>query len=97
MNTDARWQVQQDFEFLTHGFEEDELVIYHTGSGHTHLLSSLQSEAFTYLQQQPSTLQDLTCHLINVFDINADSEFYAEIEKLLLSLYRFDIVEQCQK
>ena len=95
MKSDTRWQVLQGFEFLTHGFE-DELVIYHTGSGHTHLLSSLQSEVFSYLQKQPSTLQDLTSYLITVFDINADSEFYAEIEKLLLSLYRFDIVEHCQ-
>ena len=94
MKSDARWQALQGFEFLTHDFE-DELVIYHTGSGHTHLLSRLQSEVFTYLQQQPSTLQDLTSHLTTVFNIKADSEFYAEIEKLLLSLYRFDIVEHC--
>lgn len=96
MNSDSRWQVVQGFEFLTHGFDE-QLVIYHTGSGHTHLLDLLQTETFKYLQQQPSTLQELTSHLESIFDITADSSFLSQIEKLLLSLYRFEIVEPCEQ
>ena len=92
MNSDSRWQVVQGFEFFTYGFD-DEVVIYHTGSGHTHLLNSLQSEVFNYLQQQTSTLPELTSHLESVFDINSNNGLPTEVEKLLLSLYRFDIVE----
>ena len=96
MNSDSRWQVVQGFEFLTHGFDE-QLVIYHTGSGHTHLLDILQSEAFAYLQQQSATLYELTSHLQSIFDITTDSDFFAQVEKLLLRLYRFDIVEPCEQ
>lgn len=96
MNSDSRWQVVQGFEFLTHSFD-DEVVIYHTGSGHTHLLNGLQSEVFNHLQRQTSTLPELTSHLESVFDINSNNDFPAEVEKLLLSLYRFDIVEPYQQ
>ncbi|MFQ5488776.1 MAG: HPr-rel-A system PqqD family peptide chaperone [Gammaproteobacteria bacterium] len=83
--TDTRWRLVADVEFLTREWD-GEFVLYHQGSGDTHLLEGVAAHIFRILLQHPASPADLSA-------VCPEQASPAELNHILGRLQRLDIVE----
>jgi PqqD family protein of HPr-rel-A system len=72
---------------------EDQLVVYHPGSGDTHLLNLVAGEVLESLQQSPANVVELTDRVALRLDRQPDEPLLAQIEQLLHELDELGLVE----
>jgi PqqD family protein of HPr-rel-A system len=78
-----RWQLNRLFTITRHDFSE-QCVVYHEGSGATHLLSGAGARLFDFLQQTKNSV-----------DLQTLEQYFPEItelEGLLLELQRMHLI-----
>lgn len=90
----VEWGVCSEFPLLLKEWG-DEVVVYHTGSANTHLLSSFAAAVLRELQKQPQTVDKLVDSLSSVGFLDSSCDF-TEIENCLHQLERLFLVEQSQ-
>ncbi len=87
-----QWRVVGDFEFLSQQWDE-EVVLFHSGTGNTHLLENNAYQLIRILQQSPANtaglIQSLSIHLSPC----DQAAFAAYVPRALAELRRLDIVE----
>jgi PqqD family protein of HPr-rel-A system len=93
VNTDPEWHVVGAFELLWRSWG-DEVIVYHTGSGDTHLLSPAAAEVLRTLQRTPTNAKELTAQVAASLKTPPDEEFELHIEDVLATLNRLGIIER---
>ena len=77
---------------------QDEAVVYHTGSGNTHLLNFMAYKILTFIQNSPQVSNDeIQSYLIQDLadDVDKD-EFYQYVINVLEQLYALNLIDRLQ-
>ncbi len=86
------WHIVQDPPCRWRALD-DELVVYHTGSGNTHRLDPLQAELFEALMAAPASLAALKERIAHSFEIEIDGPTERRLEAALRQLRSFGLIE----
>jgi len=89
----AGWRAIRGFELYWHAWD-NEFVVYHSGSGDTHLLNLLAATALQSLQQAPADLSELTAQIASRHGLEIDEDFQRSMEELVTELARLGLIEQ---
>lgn len=89
------WQLKPDFQLCWKKWD-DQLVLYHAGSGDTHLIDSLGYEILQYLQEQPRTVEEILTHILKTEStVEVDEESVnMRLNEFLAEMFRLGIAEQ---
>lgn len=71
----------------------EEIIVFNTASGNTHLLSPVAAQALRKLEQNPATIFELSGELAGSASVDADEEFIQHVEKLITNLDELGLVE----
>jgi len=93
MMTSEKWQMTSGFELLWHTWD-DESVVYHTGSGDTHLLDTIAMSALMALENKALTVAELVEKVSKHCAINPDPAFFESITQLISSFNRLGLIER---
>ena len=85
-----RWRTSSALYLHSWG---DELVVYHSRSGDTHLLGSAAAHILLALQQAPSTSILLSKSLAPLLGVETDNEFILKIDEILAELATLALIE----
>jgi PqqD family protein of HPr-rel-A system len=88
-----RWRVPTGFSLHWQSWD-DEFVVYHSGSGDTHLLDVVAAEALQSLQKKPANLSELARKVSASLEIKLDDKLSAYLERLLSDFHRLGLVER---
>lgn len=88
----SRWQVSGPAGLAWVDWDE-EVAVYHRGSGDTHLLDPLAAELLRALEQQPRSDADLVSLLSELVSPQPESPPQAVVETILGELRRLNIIE----
>lgn len=72
---------------------DHQLVVFHPGSGDTHLLNVVAGEVLESLQQSPADILELTSRVAARLDRGADPPLLPQIQELLKELDALGLVE----
>jgi len=88
-----RWQIISGFELRWLNWD-DEFVVYHTGSGDTHLLNSMAAIILEQMASSSLSLQELSDYFIHSLGINPDNDFEKNLKQLVTELERSGLIER---
>jgi len=90
----SRWRLAEDAEFLTREWE-GLLVLFHGGSGDTHLLDSIAMHIYKILRQGPAATEELLVALDTTAAASdgGGASPRSQLLRTLGVLQRLDIVE----
>lgn len=88
-----RWTAGRTHSLLWHSWDEDELLVYHSGSGDTHLLNAVAAEVLRQLERSPLEASELTPHVARALGHPPNSELRSYIDQLLDYLDSLGLVE----
>ncbi|HEC15091.1 MAG TPA: HPr-rel-A system PqqD family peptide chaperone [Sedimenticola sp.] len=89
----STWRVNAGFELHWRSWG-DEYVVYHSGSGHTHLLNHTAATALRILQQTPAALPELCERLASEAGVEAGGDLSGALEELLADFARQGLIER---
>jgi len=89
----SRWQVPRRFELHWRSWGEEYLV-FHGGSGDTHLLGEMEAQILKRLQQTPAHIPELVTELGSALTTDDDDEPYFFVESVLEALEKLALVER---
>jgi PqqD family protein of HPr-rel-A system len=92
IDRNMKWQVRKDPQLLWR-FWDDEIVVYNTESGDTHLLDSISSEALKNLESSPSSIAELSCLTKSAIESTLDQRLEDYFEKLIMHLWGLRLIE----
>ncbi len=95
-NASIRWKITPDFELLWHEWD-NEYVVYHSGSGDTHLLNFLAAHLLQYLTSHTASMSEIIAHLISACQLDVDDDFQDSIENMMKEFSRLGLVEESQE
>ncbi len=87
-----RWRMTSRFEIRMRSWD-GETILYHSGSGDTHLLDQYQARVLEWLRSDPLTEKELEARLATMLDLEDDETLPPYVRKLLLDLQKLNIVE----
>lgn len=90
--TDVQWQVSGPAALVLIDWGE-EVAVYHTGSGDTHLVTPFAAHLLRTLESGACGLNDLVSSLSEV-SFESDMSVQDMIQRVLTELYRLNIIEQ---
>lgn len=85
-----RWCVISGFELLMQQWD-DEVVLFHSGTGNTHLIESNACQLIQILQQSPEDTTGLIRSLSARLSLDQE-ELAAYVQRALVELQRLDIL-----
>jgi PqqD family protein of HPr-rel-A system len=89
----ARWTAIQGFSLLWRSWGDGEFVVYHTGSGETHLLNEVSAEALRQLDASCLDARELAARVaVSLGRANGES-LEPHIEDLMLQLDELGLIE----
>jgi PqqD family protein of HPr-rel-A system len=91
----AVWQVRE--QFLRWRCWEDEYVLFHAGSGDTHLLDRTAGQALVCLRESPAHATELTRRVAAALDLEPDRELQEAMSTLLVRLDRLGLIERAER
>lgn len=74
-------------------WDEESFLVYHTGSGDTHLLNRVTAEVLRQLERADADVGELAHRVAQSFEVEADDEFVQQIEQLLAHLDELGLVD----
>ena len=93
MEQPGRWQTVAGFDLLWRDWDDGH-VVYHSGSGDTHLLDAAAAGIVRRLQQSPAVPAELSPLVTESLGL-APEESLSYTEELLMELERLGLVERC--
>jgi PqqD family protein of HPr-rel-A system len=93
VDSGARWRAISDSELRWRCWG-DECVVYHTGSGDTHLLTAEAVDVLQTLQRKSATAEELADRIETSYHVSWDAELEAHIEQVLTHLRQADLIER---
>lgn len=88
-----RWQLLSGFRLRWQSWG-DEYVVYHSGSGDTHLLDPIAAEVLKNLECASANTSELLDRISISLDIKADGDLAAMLEQLLSEFYKLGLIER---
>lgn len=93
MDYSVKWQAITDFDLLWHVWD-DEHIVYHTGSGDTHLLSADAARVLQSLQQESANITDLEIKLASSINLPQDNQLLSYLETIMTELNKLGVIER---
>lgn len=96
MTEAERWQLIRGFDLHWRQWPEenpDEYILYHAGSGDTHLLNEAGAQVLKILQGRRLSLEEITTALADQLD-EPPGHLHATITELVAELDRLGIIEK---
>lgn len=88
-----RWFSDPAFPLAVRHWDDDYLV-YHPGSGDTHLLDAGRYLLLAQLDREPASAAEIAGRLAAQLELPDDSDFTEQVETLLSDLYGLGLVEK---
>lgn len=92
----ASWRTIPGFHLHWHSWNH-EFVVYHTGSGDTHLLNLAAAAVLQRLQDRPAMLAELTEYATSRLGIEADEAFMHSMVDLVKDLTKLGLIERVEQ
>ncbi len=89
----AAWTVIRSHEILWRHWDEGEYLVYHTGSGDTHLLNVVSAAVLAELERRPLGIDQLTRRVADALAVEPDAELATEIRRLISAFDDVGLVE----
>ena len=87
----VQWHVGTDYELLWYEWDS-ESIVYHSGTGDTHLFNPAAAEVLKILQRQPVTLEALVARIID--EDESSVQFQGDDLKVILrQFYQLNLIE----
>lgn len=96
MSDHRYWQITSGFELYWRSWG-NEYVVYHSGTGDTHLLNKLAASVLESLKQAPSDIPSLSKQLASSFGIALDDESRMAMAQLMKDMIKFGLIEEVDK
>jgi len=93
MLTSEKWHATAGFKLLWHTWD-DESVVYHTGSGDTHLLDSVAAFVLKTLEKKTLNIFEIIETLSQDSDLVTDENFHEFISQLISKFNRLGLIER---
>jgi len=87
------WRVIRSHELLWRSWDSDEFVVYHTGSGETHLLNAAAAEVLRLLGSAELTRDELIGLSAASYEVEPDDQLRANIDKILGDFDELGLIE----
>ncbi len=88
-----RWRVISSYPLAWRTWDDEEYVVYHPGSGDTHVLNAMSAELLRRMEDASTTRAELVSHCVEVLGIEPDEEFARQIDHLLNELNDLGLIE----
>lgn len=88
-----RWRIREGAEFLWRTWDSEEILVYDTFTGDTHLVNRVTSEALRSLQLSPCDPAELSQRIAESLGVENEPVFDASVRDLLAHLDRIGLVE----
>lgn len=92
MPNSTRWHVAAGCSLRWRQWD-DQWIVYHTGSGDTHMLDEASAQAVRRLESGPADAQELARAVSATMGVGASSEVSAYVDKLLPQLDALGLIE----
>ena len=89
----ARWRIPAGSELRWRSWD-DEFVVYHCDSGHTHRLNAVAAEALRGLEGSLVTTDELVAAVAARLKVETDAAFLERVEDLLDDFEEWGLVER---
>lgn len=89
-----RWRVVRGCVLHDHAYAGGEHVVYHSGSGDTHLLDAVSAEVLRGAQV-PGSLSEIGDRVAAALAVEIDDDFRRTVTQLISRFERLGLVEQC--
>lgn len=83
----------QGYPLVWQNWDRDEYVVYHTGSGDTHLVNEIAAAILRELEGDALDARELAGRVADALDCDTDADFPPYVEQLLLRLDELGLVE----
>ena len=93
MNSESGWKVACGYKLHRHRWA-DETLLFHEGSGDTHLFGHFEVQVLDYLQDHTATLPEIMSFITTGSGEEADDEFFFYIERVVTQLERLGVIER---
>jgi PqqD family protein of HPr-rel-A system len=88
-----KWRGQREFNLLWRSWDDDEYVVFHTGSGDTHLLNAVAAEALSELERRAVDEGELAQHLADCLARPLDDELKKSAAGMLREFDELGLIE----
>lgn len=86
------WQVPENFKILSQTWG-DESVVYHCGSGDTHLLSEISFQILKSTQQSRRSNNQIADYVADALLLELDKDLQDHINESILMLAKLNLIE----
>lgn len=74
-------------------WDDDEFVVYHTGTGDTHVLNDVAAQLLSSLEVESLSAAELASGCARVYDVDVDEALLREIEMTLNQFDELGLIE----
>ncbi|MET0106703.1 MAG: HPr-rel-A system PqqD family peptide chaperone [Sedimenticola sp.] len=89
---EKRWQLSS-YTRLEFSRYDDEVVVFDTGSGNTHVVDPVAADLLLTLSDKPHTKKELSNQIVTSFEFEQDSSIEKYVDSLLHSLAKQNIIQ----
>ena len=88
-----KWrQVAPDL-LVWRSWDDDEFVVYHKGTGDTHVLNDVAAQLLSCLEESSLSPEELAAGCARVYDVDVDESLLREIETTLTQFDELGLIE----
>lgn len=91
-STSLYWRIAPDFPIVSRRWD-DECLVFHAGSGNTHLLNAVAGAVLTSLDTGPATPEQLVERVAEQLGYQVDAEFTAYVRQTSAELNGLELIE----
>lgn len=88
----GKWRIPKGSRLIWRSWDS-EAVVYHTGSGNTHLLDELSADVLRLIEKQSQTFENLKTYLTSRQFSPSDGKVESWLEELIDKLHSLELIE----
>lgn len=89
-----RWRTNPEWELVWHSWDDDETVVFHSGSGDTHILNPIAAAALHALAANALSVEELAETIASHEGMLADGELVQNMQWLLHEFDELGLIER---
>ena len=89
---DTKWIATDGYGLVWHAWSSDQ-VVYHRGSGDTHLLDTASSAMLRCITSRPLSVQELVAEVAAAVGVSPDDDFQIQVRRALIRFHNLGLAE----
>jgi len=91
--SDSLWQLAPYSRLLVADLDDDEWVVFDSGSGSTHVIDPIAARVLECIAERPTSMRGLLGDVARRFDLPSDAALISYLDSLLRTLNRKNLIQ----